>query len=131
MAFSQLRYQSGALPGKKRKQPTDPVSSKRAYEVKRVRTFQQSWQSGREWLQYDPETQLMRCQLCIEFYGHSSNDNIYIKGSSYLRIDGIQLHENSPNHFKAVQAKQAKSTPKSSSTAAKALNNSCIHSLIN
>ncbi|KAH3707185.1 hypothetical protein DPMN_066582 [Dreissena polymorpha] len=36
MAFSQLRYQSGALPGKKRKQPTDPVSSKRAYEVKRV-----------------------------------------------------------------------------------------------
>ncbi|XP_052250190.1 uncharacterized protein LOC127871224 isoform X1 [Dreissena polymorpha] len=121
MAFSQLRYQSGALPGKKRKQPTDPVSSKRAYEVKRVRTFQQSWQSGREWLQYDPETQLMRCQLCIEFYGPSSNDNIFIKGSSYLRIDGIQLHENSPNHFKAVQAKQAKSTPKSSSTAAKAL----------
>ncbi|KAH3833016.1 hypothetical protein DPMN_106318 [Dreissena polymorpha] len=57
MAFNQFQYYSGTLPGKIRKQPTDPESAETAYKVNRVRTFEKSWQSGREWLQEDPETQ--------------------------------------------------------------------------
>ena len=97
--MSFLRFQNGAVPGKKRKtEETNgawkkKIESWRAYEEKRgSRKFCEKWREGREWLTLNSqnETERMTCSYCIELYGNdgkSTHSNL--KGQNAIAIGEI------------------------------------------
>ena len=105
--MSLLRYFEGATPKRKApKQPEAVKDAKKRYEKDRKRTFQESWKAGRPWLVFSEEKGTLGCTMCREFSPHDENN--YIKGSSYLRVDGIKSHEVSECHRRSESKHHAK-----------------------
>ena len=63
-----LKWQDGAIPGKKLKKPSRPPEevsqAKKQYEQKRSRSFKLHWTTDRPWLRYDEHEQMMYCTYC-------------------------------------------------------------------
>ena len=73
-----LKYRKDAIPGKplKRKSDSDEQVKERQkkYEEHRPeRKLNPKWQEGRQWLKFDIDADVMKCQLCIDIYGTESN----------------------------------------------------------
>jgi hypothetical protein len=72
--FPFLKHFAGATPGKSQKRKTTDIASNkedtkekaRKYDQARKRTYQVSWQLGREWLEHDDQKGLMKCKICCE-----------------------------------------------------------------
>ena len=72
---------------------------------KRVRAFQESWQSGRPWLEYEGDTNTMFCSYCKRFALDKSSFGSEA-GCSTFRLDGIKKHKSSVAHSRAEVAFQ-------------------------
>ena len=84
--MSFLRYFDGATPKRKPPNEKGDGEQKKNYEKSRKRKFQQSWTVNRPWLNF--EGGVLTCTTCKKFA--SSEDNAFVKGTNYLRIDGIK-----------------------------------------
>ncbi|XP_076340458.1 uncharacterized protein LOC143240984 isoform X1 [Tachypleus tridentatus] len=80
--------------------------------AKPTRRFQDEWNRGRPWLEYNNTTRLMFRSVCQEYDQSSGKQkNTFITGSSNLRESDVKEHENSHTHSLSCQAKTAKETP--------------------
>lgn len=65
-------------PHKKRKiKPTDEetVNRKKLYEANRSeRSFDNDWLKGGPWLKFDEEKNMMKCDLCCQFFRNNSTN---------------------------------------------------------
>lgn len=114
--ISGLQFYAGAVPGMKRKASESDTEAKRKERQKRYeesrpdRKFIESWKKGRPWLIYNVENKQMTCDICVKFYGSTSNtnqnlrgQNKFITGCSNLKISTIVDHETSKGHVIAVE----------------------------
>ncbi|KAH3847350.1 hypothetical protein DPMN_089670 [Dreissena polymorpha] len=62
----------------------------------------------------------MICSVCQQF-PRDKDENAFVKGTTYLKIDGIQAHEVSESHIQANSRDSALKTPVHRSAACKTL----------
>jgi hypothetical protein len=127
------RYLKGVQnPAVKRKLSEETKKEKdQAYDrEKRCRCFQEKWRSGRKWLRFDSEKQLMHCSVCREFaVSDIEKSSAFVVGTNNFRLEAIQYHESCHLHKKSASADVERKKPKGESQAAKivlALNESAI-----
>nr|XP_006822890.1 PREDICTED: zinc finger protein 862-like [Saccoglossus kowalevskii] len=95
-----FRKQSPQPPTQSHDQPknVDEGPNKKA-RIERVRKFQDSWKTGRDWLKYDAAKKSMFCTICTNgTSAFASND-----GCTNFRIESLRKHESSSIHRRAVQ----------------------------
>ncbi|KAH3867682.1 hypothetical protein DPMN_030814 [Dreissena polymorpha] len=61
------------------------------YAQSRNCKFQPSWQTNRPWLGFDDVNGVMTFSVCQQF-SRDNDENAFVKGTKYLRIDGIKAH---------------------------------------
>ncbi|WAR19913.1 ZN862-like protein [Mya arenaria] len=61
----------------------------------------------------------MTCSICKQY--SPTNDNAFVKGTTYLQIDGIKAHKNSECHTRSSSRETAENKPVLQSKAGKAL----------
>lgn len=76
---------------------------------RKPRQFNPKWLEGRDWLNYDEGKSLMTCSVCGEYYkGPTSSVNLkgqmFLKGSTNVKISAIVDHERSVSHLKEASA---------------------------
>ena len=81
-------------------------------QSKRKRCFQEAWKVGRPWLYYDPEQDLMFCQLCkVNKHGHAEVKGSFVVGTSSFQHTSVTRHENSDKHVREQKADECHSLP--------------------
>ena len=130
MAFFNLKYVPGAIPGKAprptvKRSAGDIAKKQQEYEnEKRSRCYQAHWKEGRPWLNYSEEK--MTCAWCIEAGKKSQwvslrGQNAFLTGCTNFRVDSLNDHASSIGHQNAEKMHNAKTQPASNSTAGVAL----------
>ena len=91
----QLKYSSGAIPGKPLKRKSTEDETMNSQEIGNF------WQSGRPWLKYLEDRKLMVCSWCTVSVSPSvPRDISFFKGSNNSKISTIKDHESSTHHVR-------------------------------
>ena len=78
--------------------------------------FQESWKSGRRWLEFHKKENTMFCSCCRQFSKDKSAFGSQ-KGNNSFRLDGIKKHEISEAHKSAKLAHDASNAHPGTGTA--------------
>ena len=66
---------------------TTEKEKKRKYENEsRKRNFRTSWLDEFPWLEFDKESRLMKCKICLKF----ENNGSFVTGSHFFRKDSVK-----------------------------------------
>lgn len=112
--MSFLKWTDGAKPGKRKRVDTSQ-DSKKEYEKKRVRSFQEHWKQSRDWLEFKDDA--MFCQPCVEV----GEKNPFVTGCKNFKVEALSSHESTKAHIRAYQQIKAKEVKKEATVAGRTL----------
>ena len=69
------------------------------------RDFCNAWLGQFPWLEYDSNTKLMKCSICIKH----CKKGVFVKGSKRYRLDGLVVHAQCKKHLQSIKSKEASS----------------------
>lgn len=111
-------------PPEKRKNGDEHVEQEEERTVKRntnvtARRFLEKWRfrideagQPRSWLKYDPHTNTMSCSLCRQHAKEKQKQNMFVLGTTNMKLESIKDHERSRCHTDCLKASQpVSSTP--------------------
>lgn len=89
---------------------------------KRKRKFIEAWRSGRDWLSFDQENNVMSCTWCKSYSLRDvDKKSNFVVGCTNFKLDAVVSHETCELHRRSAGVWHAQQTVTSESTAAKAL----------
>ena len=93
--MNMIRWVKGATPGKASvKRKCEQESKKRCEETGRTHDFLPSWKTGRSWLLYCEDKNLMYCTYCKD----NGKSGKFVTGCNNFRLDALKSHELSEQH---------------------------------
>ena len=99
------KYLKNVQPPKRKQTSKEQKAHDKEYESKHhKRLFQAEWKNNRPWHRVErnnDDVELVFCDFCIKA-GIQSDRNVFLKGSSNLKLYSINQHETSNIHLYAV-----------------------------
>ena len=104
------RFLDGVRPPPTKKSSVDKQKVSQTYErEKRKRDFQESWQDGREWLEFCEEEGSMRCKACrLHPRNEADRTRSFFVGTHSLKLENVQSHERSQAHLWSLTCERNK-----------------------
>ena len=87
------RFMEGVQnPNKKMKVNVDKHQRDSEYDRRRVRTFQNSWKTGRPWLIFNKPKNVMTCSFCTDLAAarNENNSSAFVAGCDNFRIETLR-----------------------------------------
>ena len=119
------RFMEGVQnPNKKMKVDVDKHQRDSEYDRRRVRTFQNSWKTGRPWLIFNKPKNVMTCSFCTDLAAaRNENNSSAFAGCDNFRIETLRAHEMSDFHKRSNSVNDAKSSKSGTTPAEKIMQN--------
>ena len=75
--------------------PNKKMKVDNEYDRRRVRTFQNSWKTGRPWLIFNKPKNVMTCSFCtdLEAARNENNSSAFVAGCDNFKIETLHAHE--------------------------------------